>query len=202
MRAQVPSPADHPGLRERKKASTRAAIQRHALRLFREQGYEATTVGQIAEAAEISESTFFRYFPTKEDVVLWDDFDPRVAEAFRSQPAGCSTIGALRAAIREALSGASAEDLADVRQRMVLMLSIRPLRAAGADQFLAPNRLLAELVAERTGRGPEDRAVRTLVGAMIGACLAAVVEAVEDPRADWVALVDEALAHLEAGLPL
>lgn len=53
------------GLRERKKAKTKAAIQQHALRLFRQQGYQATTVEQIAEAAEVSPSTFFRYFPPR-----------------------------------------------------------------------------------------------------------------------------------------
>jgi hypothetical protein len=74
------------GLRERKKAKTRAAIQHHALRLFREHGYEETTVEQIAEAAEVSESTLYRYFPTKEDLVLWDEFDPLLIEAFRAQP--------------------------------------------------------------------------------------------------------------------
>src|SRR5215469_1430834 len=91
-------------LRERKKARTRAAIREHALRLFRAQGYAATTVEQIAAAAEVSQSTFFRYFPTKEDVVLRDDFDERMLEAFSRQPASLSPVAALRAAIREALA--------------------------------------------------------------------------------------------------
>src|ERR687897_2381320 len=92
------------GLRERKKARTRAEIQRQALRLFRERGYEATTVARIAEAAEVSESTFFRYFPTKEDVVLWDEFDPLIFEAFRERPPELSPVRALRGAIREAMT--------------------------------------------------------------------------------------------------
>ena len=61
-------------------------VYRAALRLFRERGYEATTVSQIAEAAEISPSTFFRYFPTKEDVVLYDYTDPLLIAAFAEQP--------------------------------------------------------------------------------------------------------------------
>jgi len=79
---------DHarPSLRERKKAQTRAAIQTHALRLFREQGYDATTIEQIIEAADVSETTFFRYFPTKEDVVVQDDFDPLMVGAYQTQP--------------------------------------------------------------------------------------------------------------------
>ena len=61
-------------------------MREHALRLFREQGYQATTVEQIAAAAEVSPSTFFRYFPTKEDVVLQDDMDIRMIEALEQQP--------------------------------------------------------------------------------------------------------------------
>ena len=83
-----PGRARPAGLRERKKARTRAAIREHALRLFREQGYAATTVEQIAAAAEVSPATFFRYFPTKEDVVLQDDFDVITLEALKAQPAG------------------------------------------------------------------------------------------------------------------
>jgi AcrR family transcriptional regulator len=90
-------------LRERKKARTRDAIQSQALRLFRDQGYEATAVSQIAEAAEVSESTFFRYFPTKEDVVMWDRFDPLILDAVRLQPAGSGPIVALRGAFRDVL---------------------------------------------------------------------------------------------------
>src|SRR5512135_2529883 len=87
------------GLRERKKAKTRALIQQEALRLFREQGYSETTVEEIAAAAEVSPSTFFRYFLTKEDVVLYDVLDPILIKAFRAQPAGLSPIRALAAAL-------------------------------------------------------------------------------------------------------
>ncbi len=93
--------ADRPGLRERKKARTRAAIQEHALRLFRERGYEATTVEQIAEAAEVSPSTFFRYFGSKEEVVIYDALDPILIAAWRAQPKELAPIPALRRAMTE-----------------------------------------------------------------------------------------------------
>src|SRR5579871_1588889 len=99
-----PEAEQRPGLRERKKARTRASIREHALRLIREQGYDATTVDQIAEAAEISPSTFFRYFPTKEDVVLQDDFDILAVGSFLEQPAELSLVGAFRAATKETLA--------------------------------------------------------------------------------------------------
>ena len=89
------------GLRERKKARTRAALRQHALRLFREQGYQQTTVEQIAAAAEVSPSTFFRYFPTKEDLVLQDDMDARLIAALEQQPAELGPVAAVRAATRE-----------------------------------------------------------------------------------------------------
>ncbi|QYN35070.1 TetR family transcriptional regulator [Pseudonocardia sp. DSM 110487] len=77
------------GLRARKKARTRTAIQREALRLFSERGYAATTVEQIADAADVWPSTFFRYFPGKEDRLLLDDHHSladAVTRAFAAQP--------------------------------------------------------------------------------------------------------------------
>jgi AcrR family transcriptional regulator len=189
------------GLRERKKAKTRAEIQRQALRLFRERGYEATTAAQIAEAAEVSESTFFRYFPTKEDVVFLDELDPLVFESFREQPPELGPVRALRDSIRGVLARASAEEKADLRERLELLLSVPPLRAMLLDGLRGPVRLLAEAVAERAGRSPDDPAVRALSGAVMGVGLSAMFAAVDDPEADVAALIDEGLAHLEAGLP-
>jgi AcrR family transcriptional regulator len=190
------------GLRERKKARTRAEIQRQALRLFGERGYEATTVAQIADAAEVSESTFFRYFPTKEDVVLWDEFDPLVFEAFKEQPPELSIVRALREAIREAMARASAEERAGLRGRVDLLLGVPPLRAAFVDRIGGPMGLLAEAVAERAGVRPDDPAVRALAGAMVGVGLSVMFAAADDPDADIVSLIDEGLAQLEAGFPM
>jgi AcrR family transcriptional regulator len=190
------------GLRERKKARTRAAIQRHALRLFREQGYDATTVSQIAEAADVSESTFFRYFATKEAVALWDEFDPLVVAAFLSQPADARPIPAMRAAARAVFGQLSIEDHAELRQRVGLVLSVPELRAASFEQLGPTLGMLGDAVAERAGRRPDDLAVRAVVGAVIGVWMAAVFAAVDDPSADILTLMDEAMAQLEAGLPL
>ena len=92
------------GRRERKKLRTRALIQREALRLFLAKGFEATTIEEIAEAADIALSTFFNYFPTKEDVVLQDDLDPVLLEAINMEPAGLHPVAVLRKAIHTVFS--------------------------------------------------------------------------------------------------
>jgi AcrR family transcriptional regulator len=159
-------------------------------------------VSQVAEAAEVSESTFFRYFATKEAVALWDEFDPQLVAALRAQPPDLAPIPALRAASREVFDRLTAADREALRQRTDLVLSVPELRAASLDQFGGAMRLMAEAVAERVGRSADDFAVRVLVGATVGAYLAAVYMAIERPGADVIALMDEAMAHLEAGLPL
>lgn len=189
-------------MRERKKAKTRAAIQAHALRLFAAQGYATTTVDQIVAAAEVSQSTFFRYFPTKEDVVLHDRYDPLLIEAFHAQPAELSPIRALRGAIRSVLGALPTEELARERQRGGLIISVPELRARSLDQIAGALQMFTEAIAQRMGRPPDDASLRTFTGALAGVAISALIHATEDPTANYPDLLDAALAHLEAGLPL
>jgi AcrR family transcriptional regulator len=190
------------GLRERKKAKTRAAIRDHALRLFRVQGYPETTVDQIAEAAEVSPSTFFRYFPTKEDVVLADDHEGLIVDAFRAQPPELGPIQAVRAAMRMAFEGLTEDVQAREREWYLLIRSVPELRSAMLEDYARSIRLLAELVAERMGRDPDDFQVKVFAGAMGGVAMTILETMMRDPRKDFVALLDDGFALLENGLPL
>ncbi|MFF6991023.1 TetR family transcriptional regulator [Streptomyces sp. NPDC010273] len=86
------------GLRERKKERTRSLIAQEALRLFRAQGFDEVSVVEVAAAAEISKATLFRYFPTKEDLVLhrFADHLGEAARVVRARPAGVTPTAALR----------------------------------------------------------------------------------------------------------
>jgi AcrR family transcriptional regulator len=200
-----PSPGQaepaRPGLRERKKAKTRAAIREQALRLIREQGYDATTVEQIAEAAEVSPSTFFRYFPTKEDVVLQDDLDLLWIDAFRAQPPGLRPIAALRTALHEGFASMSDADMTLLRQTMDLA-AIPAVRARMLDELARTTQLLAGAIAERSGRAADDFAVLTAAGAVLGVAMAAWFTTADDDIQAFADKYERGLALLEAGLPL
>ncbi|TMQ90776.1 TetR family transcriptional regulator [Actinomadura soli] len=191
-------------LRERKKLKTRRAIQDHALRLFTEQGYDGTTVEQIAAAAEISPSTFFRYFPTKEDVVLTDEYDPLIAEMFREQPPERTPLEAFRAVIREIMTQMQAVDLPATRTRLRLMADVPALRGRMAETMRMGTRaVLSELVAERTGRQSDDPEVETFSWAVLGVLQAALYRWLENPEElDLADLIDRNLEFLGRGCPL
>jgi AcrR family transcriptional regulator len=195
------------GLRERKKARTRAALRQHALRLFREQGYQQTTVEQIAAAAEVSPSTFFRYFPTKEDLVLQDDVDTMIAAAFERQPAGLGPVAAFRAALREVTGSYSQADLDVIRETTALIVTVPEVRARATDEFARMIAVLSESLARRTGRPADDLAVRAVAGGIIGVILSITLPlrsrpGDEDAITAMFERTDRALALLEAGLPL
>jgi AcrR family transcriptional regulator len=192
--------AVHPtGLRERKKALTRAAIQRHALRLFHEDGYSATTMEQIAAAAEVSPSTLYRYFPTKEDLILQDDYDPLLAAAFRAQPPELPILEAFRTAVNEALALVPDADQIDALKRARMSYTIPEVRARALDHMFTTADMLAELFAERLNRSPDELEVRVLAGTVIGALLAAQQRWIADPEADMFATLDRALQCLIDG---
>jgi len=190
------------GLRERKKLRTRALIQKEAIRLFLERGFEATTIEEIAEAAEISPSTFFNYFPTKEEVVFQDELDPLILAAFNAQPEGTHPIRALRDSMKTVFGQLTAEQDNVMRQRISLMSSTPALRSAMLTQFADLVDQIAELIAGRVGREPTDFAIRNLAGALLGVMMSALLIAASNPRADMIDVADRAMAHLEAGLPL
>lgn len=190
------------GLRQRKKAATREAIQSAALRLFREQGYAATTMSQIREAADVSESTLFRYFPTKKDLVLDDAFDPMMFALFKAQPPELSILAAFRAAFNELVGAMTAEQRRELRERIDLMFAHDDVRAALLDRMSSSTQDLAEAIAERTGRSAADLAVRTAAAAGMGVGMLVMTMVAEDPKADLVELLNEAMSQLESGLAL
>ncbi|WP_171166623.1 TetR/AcrR family transcriptional regulator [Streptomyces sp. I05A-00742] len=185
------------GLRERKKARTRATIQQHALRLFRDQGYDATTMEQIAESAEVSVSTVFRYFPTKEELVVSDEQEAFFIQAWRSQPQDLPPVRALRQAIRSALEGLSPNELGAHRDRDILMFTVPELWAASLGNVTHATRTINELVAERSGRSPDDPAVRAVSGTVFGIILDAMLRWAQDPGQDIAAELDRVLAFVD-----
>ncbi|MEO3754276.1 TetR family transcriptional regulator [Streptomyces sp. B6B3] len=192
-----------PGLRERKKIRTRQAIQRAAYRLFAEQGYEATRVDEIADAAEVSPSTVFRYFPTKEDIVLSDEDDPLVEAALRARPAAEPPLIAVREAIRDVFRhiNDSPEAMAEVRQRMHLVASVPAIRSRIHDSMALSGRMLATVLAERTGRAPEDLELRVLVAAILaGAREAALYWIENDADGALTAYIDRAFDIIDGAL--
>jgi AcrR family transcriptional regulator len=189
-------------LRERKKARARALIQDHALRLFAEQGYEATTVTQIAAAAEVSPSTLFRYFATKADIVRYDVLDPLLFAAYREQPPELRPIAALRAAADAMLRTLPRDILDQQIDRARLILSIPELRASSLGTGDDVERLLAEAEVDRTGRSPDPFALKVCVGALTGAITAALVSDPGGMPDGLVERLDRTLELLEQGLPL
>jgi AcrR family transcriptional regulator len=191
-----------PGLRERRKQKTRWAIQEHALRLFAEQGYEATTVEQIAAAAEVSPSTFFRYFATKEDTVVQDRYDPLIVAGVSAAPPELGPVAAVRYALRQAMRMISADEMDQVRQRTRLIFAVPAMRAKALDNILTTVDILAPALAARMGVPADDTTARALAGACVGALITTVPRWAEaDPSLDFSTLVDEALSVLDVPVP-
>jgi AcrR family transcriptional regulator len=191
------------GLRERKKARTKAAIQQVALRLFDQHGYATTTVDQIAAAAEVSPSTFFRYFASKEDVVLADFLDSRVVTPLIDAPADRSPIQALRYALHQVFDALPEDEWQLEIMRNQLIQQVPELRRGMISEVARPIDLLTKAWAQRLGRTPDDVSLRVLAAATVGGMLAVGhVLAIPDNRAAGLDQLDDVLDRLDAMLVL
>ena len=151
-----------PDWRQRKKTATRDRIRASALRLFREQGYDTTTVEQIAAAAGVSHMTFFRYFPAKEDVVLSDDYDPLIASAIAQTPATWPVIRRIRTVLVDGLRLIYDTDRDTLFDQVKLIVETPALRdRLWADQIATQELILQALGGRRPGAsGPGLRSRR------------------------------------------
>ncbi|MFH0174621.1 TetR/AcrR family transcriptional regulator [Streptomyces cacaoi] len=203
--ARISSPADHPqpGLRERKKIKTREAIRTATYALVKEQGYDATTIDQIAERAEVSPSTVFRYFPTKEDIVLTDEQDPILLALLHSRPAGEAVAETMRYVMREGARMGFDEDPEVARLRTHLMVQVPAVRSRMMESMSVLGRMLCVAIGERTGRDPDSLEVRVYTMSLLGGLMeTALYWGEHNHEDDFAALLDRTLDVLENGLSM
>jgi AcrR family transcriptional regulator len=186
-------------LRERKRTRTRLMIQTEALRLFAEQGYAQTTIEEIADAAAISPRTFFRYFPSKEDVVLWDEYDPLALDLLGTRPVEEPFAEAFRAVIREMLGGLYRHDPERLRARIQLAFTVPEVRARFLDAQTHGIEELVEWVAESRGARVDDLSLRVAGSALLAAVWVAFEAWQRDGgETDLLALFDQTSDALAA----
>ncbi|WP_306317781.1 MULTISPECIES: TetR/AcrR family transcriptional regulator [unclassified Streptomyces] len=203
MAASAQQPAEPKiGLRERKKIKTRTAIREATYRLIAEQGYDATTVEQIADAAEVSPSTVFRYFPTKEDIVLTDEFDPILERELLKRPEDESIVESVRHVVQRSLELAfTDEDPEITKLRLRLQVETPAVRSRMMESMSTTGRLLCRVIAGRTGRDAADLEVRVYAMALVGALMQATMYWAEhDHQDDLRELVLRALDTVQHGL--
>lgn len=192
------------GLRELKKARTRAALHDAAIDLFVRNGFDHTTVEEIADSCDVSPRTFFRYFPTKEDV-LFGDSQERCAQLLAivaAQPLDDPPLNVLHDSLHTVALGYEHERDRLVRRAHVLAES-PGLRASKAEQQRGwESTLVAEL--ERRNRiagSPVSNGELRLLAGVSMAAFRAVFEAwLDDPDTDFVGMLDDTFERLARGL--
>lgn len=201
-RTSLPEAARHLSLRERKKLKTRIAIRNATYALIEEQGYDATTVEQIADRAEVSPSTVFRYFPTKEDIVLTDEYDPLAEDLLRARPEDESVLDSLRFIIRRSMAMAMADAPTfaehEMKLRLRLMTEVPAVRSRAMESMSVTGRLMCRAIAERTGRDENDLEVRVYTMGLMSALVETAIYWTEhDYQGDLPVLIDRALDTLK-----
>ncbi|MEU1980552.1 mycofactocin system transcriptional regulator [Nocardia sp. NPDC019395] len=190
--------AQHP--RGRPRGTTKRALELIAMRLFSEQGFDETTVEQIAAAAGISGRTFFRYFPGKAEV-LWSSFDDEVS-GLRAAFATVAPDEPMMAAVRRVVVNANryrAEDVPELRTRMKLVADVPALTATAGTHYDAWERAVGEFAAARLGESADSLIPMAVGRTTLAAARAAFDAWLARADADLTVYLDRALAGLEQG---
>jgi len=191
----VTSPAG--GLRERRKQSTRRSLEDAALRLFADRGYDATTVEAIADAAEVSPRTFFRYFTAKDEVLDmgWAQRREQLADLVEEVPAADDDHAAAARVLV-----AMAESFQPERERILLraraLRSSAALRGRNADTTTAWEQTLAAGLARRRGLPEPDARARAVAAAYTAVWRTALGDWLRAPARPLPDVVAEAFGHL------
>jgi AcrR family transcriptional regulator len=196
------------GLRERKKQRTREQIVDAAMGLFAERGYQATTIADIAAAADVAPRTFFSYFPSKEAVVFHnvDHLLEGLAGALRDRPTGESAFDALRrfvdAMFDEFVAG---DDETLLRKRLCREHEALANFEAGVTARI--HELLLEAIADDLDAPPDALRPRLVAAAAIAA-LTSLDGGLDDKaerrgpvaKAEALAVFDDAIVFLRGGI--
>ncbi|MGE2732042.1 TetR/AcrR family transcriptional regulator [Mycolicibacterium vaccae] len=194
--AERPAPAEM-GLRERKKRLTREAVRTAAFRLFERNGYPNTTVEQIAEAADVSPRTFFRYFPNKAALLIPNHMLDPIIDVFVAAPTRLSPIAAYRYALEQVFDGIAGDEWIEEIGRQRLLYTLPEAAGALYNEYVRLIGTITEALAQRLHLPVTDPRLRITAGAMTGVLMGALHNTPMNPAA-----IFEALDFLEAGLPL
>jgi mycofactocin system transcriptional regulator len=185
----------------RPRATSRAELERVGFDLFARQGFEYTTVDDIAAAAHISRRTFFRYFASKNDLV-WGDFEEHL-HRLRALLSGTDPDLPTMDALRDAIVEFNRFDPVDVpwhAQRMRLILRVPTLQADATLRYASWRAIVAEFVAHRTGLSPDAFLPRLIGNSALAAAMTAYEHWLSAPGTDLSALLGQAIEQLDAGL--
>ncbi|MGV9772850.1 TetR/AcrR family transcriptional regulator [Streptosporangium sp. NPDC003464] len=181
-------------LRERRRAETRRALQAHAVRLFMARGYDATTINDVAQVAGVSVMTLYRHFATKEDLVLYDEYDRETAATLAAQQQEEPLRQRIGRALVQTAAAAVDSDRDLLLARLRLMISTPALQARHLDsQYATEIAVVDTLCAGGTDPDLEFR-VRSTAAACLAATHVALLRWAEgDGRQDLPTLMRQAL---------
>jgi mycofactocin system transcriptional regulator len=184
----------------RRPVTTRSEVEHAAFELFARNGFDSTTVDDIAAAAGIGRRTFFRYFPSKNDVA-WGNFDEELA-GMRDRFAACPPDLPLMDAVREVVVDFNRVDPQEApwhRRRLELILTVPALQAHSTLRYADWRGVVADFTGARLGLPPETLLPQAIAHATLGVAVAAYEQWLADPTAELSPLLDVALRHLSRG---